>query len=268
MIYMFVTGLVCSPETQNKVPTVDLPTGTPRGKKPRHKIWKRNMRQYYLMRRVRRRPVWRPVRDPLRKWYRPETWCWRRRVPTDAQHCKPKRYRPRRCRRSHSDQTPYSGNKHSTSKSKRNRKRKKNKIRKETIKKMNARPPRHEGWESEASPEERFERIKPKVLHVPDVMYGLQMGVDLDEFVSHIDPLKQFRILSKLSGGPNDFFVKTVSQKKDALSDILTGNPVHDALIAAAHLTNTLPTQLQKDTILKEIGPTKLSSKALRELTR
>jgi len=268
MIYMFVTGSVCSPETQNKVPTVDLPTGTPRGKKPRHKIWKRNMRQYYLMRRVRRRPVWRPVRDPLRKWYRPETWCWRRRVPTDAQHCKPKRYRPRRCRRSHSDQTPYSGNKHSTSKSKRNRKRKKNKIRKETIKKMNARPPRHEGWESEASPEERFERIKPKVLHVPDVMYGLQMGVDLDEFVSHIDPLKQFRILSKLSGGPNDFFVKTVSQKKDALSDILTGNPVHDALIAAAHLTNTLPTQLQKDTILKEIGPTKLSSKALRELTR
>jgi len=52
MIYMFVTGSVCSPEMQNKVPTVDLPTGVPRGKKPRHKIWKHNMHQYYLMQRV------------------------------------------------------------------------------------------------------------------------------------------------------------------------------------------------------------------------
>jgi len=34
MIYMFVTGSVCSPEMQDKVPTVDLPTGIPRGKKP------------------------------------------------------------------------------------------------------------------------------------------------------------------------------------------------------------------------------------------
>jgi len=149
------------------------------------------------------------------------------------------------------------------SKSKCDQKRKKNKIRKETIKKMNAQPPRHDGWESEASPEDQFKHIKPKVLHVPDVMYGLQMGVDLDEFVSHID-----LFLCKLSGGPNDFFVKTVSQKKDTLSDICTGNPVHDALIVAAHLTNTIPTQLQKDTILKETGPTMLLSKTLRELTR
>jgi len=136
MIYMFVTGSVCSPEMQDKVLTADLPTGVPRGKKPRHKIWKRNMHQYYLMQRVRRRPVWRPVWDPLRKWYRPETWRWCRQVATDTQNCKPKWYCPRWCRQSYSKQTPYSGNKHSTLKSKHEWKWKKNKFCKETMKKM------------------------------------------------------------------------------------------------------------------------------------
>jgi len=79
--------------------------------------------------------------------------------------------------------------------------------------------------------------------------------------------LKQFWILRELSGGPNDFFVKTVLQKKETISSIPTSNPMHDALIAVVHLTNTLPTQLQQDTILKETGPMKLSSKTLRELT-
>jgi len=85
------------------------------------------------------------------------------------------------------------------------------------MKKMNAWPPRHGGWDSKASPEDHFKSIKLKLLHAPDVMYGLQMGVDLDEFVSHIDPLKQFQILRELSGGPDDFFVKTVSQKKETI---------------------------------------------------
>jgi len=115
---------------------------------------------------------------------------------------------------------------------------------------MNVRPPRFGGWACKVSPEDRFESIKPKVLNVPDVMYGLQMGVDLDEFVLHIDPLKQFRILRELS--EPEFFVKTVSNKKKA--GIHTSIPVHDALIAVAHLTNTLPTQLLQDT-MKETGP-------------
>jgi len=127
---------------------------------------------------------------------------------------------------------------------------------------MHVRPPRFGGWECEASPEDQFKSIKLKVLHVPDVMYGLQMGVNLDEFVLHINPLKQFRILRELS--EPEFFVETVSNKKKA--GIHTGNPMHDALIAAAHLTNTLPTQLLQDT-MKKTGPTKLSSKMLKEMT-
>jgi len=31
LIYMFITGRVCEPATQEKVPTVDLPPGMPRG---------------------------------------------------------------------------------------------------------------------------------------------------------------------------------------------------------------------------------------------
>lgn len=266
MLYLFykiVPGSFCGPATQEKVPSVDLPAGLPRGKKPRHKIWKRNMRQYYLMRRVRRRPVARPVRDPLRKWYRPETWRWRRRVPTDTRSSKPKEFRPRRRPRTYLKHTPYSGTKHSMALSRRERKRKKNKIRKEMLKKMKCRPPRNDGWESESPPEDRFESIKPKVLHVPDVMYGLQMGVDLDEFVSQIDPLKQYRIMRELS--QPTFYVEFVSMGK--VTGVRTGNPVHDALIAAAHLTNTLPTQLQRDTINAEVT-TRLSPKLLKELTR
>jgi len=57
-------------------------------------------------------------------------------------------------------------------------------------------------------------------------------------------------------------------RRRRRLSSIPTSNQMHDALIAVAHLTNTLPTQLQQDTILKETGPMKLSSKMLRELTR
>ena len=263
-IHWFLTGKACEPATKGKLPTVDLPPGLPRGKRPRHKIWKRNMRQYYLMRRVRRRPIARPVRDPLRKWYRPETWRWRRRVPTDARNRPPKRYRPRRRPRRYSKYPPTSGTKHSKYSSRRARKRKKNKIRKEMIKKMNTRPPKHDGWESESPPEERFERIKTQLLHVPDVMYGLQMGVDLNEFVSQIDPLKQYRIIRDLSGTE---IVKPKSMAKHTDS-IRTGIPFHDALIAAAHLTNSLPTELQVDTLDSELVRAKLSAKQVAKLTR
>jgi len=49
-LYVFFTGKVCSPATEDKLPMVDLTAGMPRGWKPRHKIWKYNMHQYYLMR--------------------------------------------------------------------------------------------------------------------------------------------------------------------------------------------------------------------------
>jgi len=124
---------------------------------------------------------------------------------------------------------------------------------------MNRRPPRHDGWDSELPPEEHLERLLPKVLHVPDVTCGLQYGVNLDEFVLHIDLLKQFRILSELSGRVD--FIKTVSAR--------TAHPVHDALIAAAHLTNTLPTQLQPDTFGQDLKPrTRTQLSASAELTR
>jgi hypothetical protein len=99
-------------------------------------------------------------------------------------------------------------------------------------------------------------------------MFGLRLGVDLDEFVSQLDPLKQFRIMKELSG--QDFFVETVSAKRRKTAGIRTGNPVHDAFIAAAHLTNTLPTQIQEDTLVADelTKPYKLTPSALRELTR
>ena len=255
-LFLFCTGSVCEPATQDKLPTVDVPAGMPCGKKPRHKIWKRNMRQYYLMVRVRRRPVARPVRDPLRKWYRPETWCWRRRVPTDSRKQKFPCYRPRRRPRTESKHTPYSGTKHSPHASHRKRKRKKNKLRKALWREMNRRPPKHEGWAGVSPREERFESVKHKLLHVPDVMFGLRHGVDLDEFVSQIDPLKHFQILRELSG-PG--FIATASATE--------GAPKR-ALIAAAHLTNTLPTRLNLELDAGTLEQMKVTPQEMAKLTR
>jgi len=206
-----------------------------------------------------------PVRDPLRKWYRPETWHWRRRVPTDSRPCKPKQYRPRRRHRTYSQRTLQSGTNHLTASSWRKRKKKNNKRCKELWRLVNRRPPRNDGWDCEESPEECFERVKSKVLHVPHVMFGLQYGVDIDELVSPIDPIRQFRILQSLSGP--DVVFKPVSMIK--MSSQGTGNQFHDALIAAAHLTNTLPTQLQRDAFVTEAERrTELTPRLLVELTR
>jgi hypothetical protein len=42
------------------------------------------MHQCYLMQRVRQRPVWQPIRDPIRHWTDPTTWRWHRQIPMDG----------------------------------------------------------------------------------------------------------------------------------------------------------------------------------------
>ena len=263
-LFQFLTGRVCETRRNSTDPNVDLPAGMPRGKKPRHKIWKRNMRQYYLMRRTRRRPVVRPVRDPIRKWYRPETWRWRRRVPTDARKHKSECWRPRSRPRVRSRRTPFSGTKRSAYQSRRQRKRKKNKLRKQMWREMRRRPPRSDPeWDSESSPEERFESVRTKLLHVPDVMFGFQYGIDLDEYVSRLDPIKQFRTLRELSGIG---FIHTTRSTEGARTG--SSRFQRRALIAAAHLTNTLPTSLQFSNEQNTLDVEKLPAHELAELTR
>ena len=49
--------------------------------------------------------------------------------------------------------------------------------------------------ETAANRADEFERIKPKFLHDTFVMYEMQYGVNLDEFVKEIDPLKSFELV-------------------------------------------------------------------------
>jgi len=54
-------------------------------------------------------------------------------------------------------------------------------------------------WDSVASSDDIFEMYKATFLHNLDVMYGFQFGIDLDEFVTTIDPLKQFHFMKELT---------------------------------------------------------------------
>jgi len=89
-------------------------------------------------------------------------------------------------------------------------------------------------------------------------MYGYQYGVDLDEFVSRIDPLKQFIVMREIGSTgviqPQNGYSKALSQRK--------------AFIAAAQLTNTMPFGMDPDLPIKELAEQKLHARELMELTR
>jgi hypothetical protein len=91
MLLYFCTGFVC--ETRSKVktpdedPIVDLPPAPSwRCTQSKYRRWmnrRQNPKQYYLMQRMKSRPVQRPVRDAPPRLTQPWTWNWNRRVPTD-----------------------------------------------------------------------------------------------------------------------------------------------------------------------------------------
>ena len=160
--------------------------GKPRGYyKARHRP-----RQYYLWQRVLKRSVRRPIRDPPRTWWQPWTWTWTRRIPIppiskqsklkttheryENHGRKPKKrrqYRSKRTRGTH------------------RRRRKQPKQHSPKEKWMRTTPA-----EREAGAKERFHNNKHRFLHQSSMMYGMQYGVNLSEFVKFIDPIKQFRV--------------------------------------------------------------------------
>jgi len=80
---LFLVFVLTSKNLEPHHPTVELKPplpNKPRGYYRRH----RHVRQYYLRRRVLRRPVARPIRDPPRSFFRPWTWCWTRRTPVPS----------------------------------------------------------------------------------------------------------------------------------------------------------------------------------------
>jgi len=238
-MFLFATGFICEPhdETTPRAPVVELSPPVP-GSGRRHTQWKRNPRQYHLMIRVRRRPVWRPKRDPVRRWTDPVTWRWRRRVPTDARN----------------DNIPMNGyrpRKHS---------RKKRTSRKRSTDDDDRDTESEVQWNGESSEEERFERLKVHFIHEPDVTYGMQYGIDIDAFVKQIDPLKQYRMLKLINAtgiiGQTVDFVDSLPRRQKR------------ALIAAAHLSQSLPRRMNAALSLDELMNQKLSPSNLVDLTR
>jgi len=104
--------------------------------------------------------------------------------------------------------------------------------RKLKVKCKNKKKKKEERWGSEPSTEERFERIKVKLLHVPKVTYGLQHGIDIDAFTKQLDPLKQWKLMKEL--GQTGVFVSKTLRRQCRASQ-------RSALIAAAKLSTTFP---------------------------
>jgi hypothetical protein len=105
-----------------------------------------------------------------------------------------------------------------------------------------------------------FETYKAGFLHEPDLLYGYQYGVDLDEFCDQIDPLKQFQMMEIGTTG-------MIQTRYDANScnNMLVQKRVY---IAAAQLSNSLPFGLDPSLSVDELSELKLTSKAMAELTR
>ena len=82
--------------------------------------------------------------------------------------------------------------------------------------------------------DDEFERIKPRFLHNSYVMYDLQFGVNLDEFVKSIDPVRDYRNQCELSRPDCLRATSTKHLEKDFLDR---------ALSEAARWRNTTPIQ-------------------------
>jgi hypothetical protein len=103
--------------------------------------------------------------------------------------------------------------------------------------------------------------LKVRFLHEPDVTYGLQYGIDLDAFVKQIDPIKQFKMMRQLST------TSIVGTRDEVMSELMSHRQKR-ALIAAAHLSNSLPRAMDASLSLEELTSRKFQPNELAQLTR
>jgi hypothetical protein len=115
-------------------------------------------------------------------------------------------------------------------------------------------------WDSIPSPEDMFETYKASFLHEPDLMYGYQYGVDLNEFCDQIDSLKQFQMTKEIG---TTGMIQTHYE-----NDVCMSNLQRKAYIAAAQLSNSLSVGMDPSLSVDELSELKLSSKEMAELTR
>ena len=143
------------------LPVVTLPVSGP--KLPRVRVRYKRPKHYMLHRRITRRQIRRPIRDAPVQWFNPLTWAISRRIPT------PVKIKP---------------------------------ISDEVGKMTKVKLPKF--WspltfeEEELSIKDDYERYKNQLLHQPYLMYELQFGINLDNFLSDIDPLKAFQLITYL----------------------------------------------------------------------
>jgi Reverse transcriptase (RNA-dependent DNA polymerase) len=134
---------------------------------------RRRVKHYHLYRRVLRRKVKRPIRDAPRKFLNPLTWKWCRRTPLQSVDSK---------------QRVGQG----TGKPPCHRK----------CKRKRVKPLRYAHLTLDEQAQQRrcdFQQQLPQFVHKTDIMYGLQYGVSLDEFVARINPLQQFQTQQALN---------------------------------------------------------------------
>lgn len=160
-IVLFGSGVLCEDKMETDVKDVEFQTAYPwrcmRGRKR-----KRNACNHCLHCPVMSRQVQCPVRNPARKWWKPTSWCWKRRTPVSHENS--------------------SGQVDSDA------------VGKPVLRKQKGskKKTRAQKWASEPSRDEMFALFKHRFLHVSEIMCGLQCGVDLDDLVKSIDPVRQF----------------------------------------------------------------------------
>jgi len=192
---LFFRFIMSEPTRNPKVPTISLPPAIPWRMNQTRKPRRLKVRNYSLNKRVDLRPVKVPIRDPIRELLKPLTWRWKRRVPMEQMTPKPPK--PKR--------------------------------RPKTLHEMLA---SKKGWreptfeEKKADRISEYERSKSRLLHLE-----MWLNYDLDEFLSKVDPIKEFRALAQLSNA--NFFGRAPKKKQQQRRD--------QALIAAAQFSQIKP---------------------------
>lgn len=92
-------------------------------------------------------------------------------------------------------------------------------------------------------------------------MFGLQYGVDLDQFIKQIDPIKQFQIIKELCT------TGVVGPQDNMFGESFNSRQHWKALIAAAHMSKTLPSTIDSTLTVDEMADVMMSSKQLAHLT-
>ena len=152
---------------------------------------RRRPRTYHLNRRTMHRPITKPIRDPVPTFWRPFTWIyywWRRRIPVPEDRLRQTfgTKTPRRKRQTKTYQP-----KHPRGHSSRTEK---------PRTKLNNQKWNHEFGEAEQRRKDAFEQNKHKFLHQSWVMYDMQFGISIDDFLSMTDLnyIKQVRLTRML----------------------------------------------------------------------